>query len=123
MINNEQYRGRLEPSAVLRAVCAGFEDGTEPAVCLNPAVEARGRNHIRIRGALTAMPAQVNECAQPDNGGCWYGGANLSACVDTFRDHHCACPAGTTGNGYTCDDIDECAIQARGHACFLRASY
>uniref|UniRef100_A0A453QXZ5 Vacuolar sorting receptor thioredoxin-like domain-containing protein n=1 Tax=Aegilops tauschii subsp. strangulata TaxID=200361 RepID=A0A453QXZ5_AEGTS len=35
VINDVQYRGKLERTAVLRAVCAGFKEGTEPQVCLS----------------------------------------------------------------------------------------
>jgi hypothetical protein len=41
VINDVQYRGRLEPSAVLRAICAGFEEGTEPPLCLGAALQVR----------------------------------------------------------------------------------
>jgi len=34
VINNDQFRGRLAASAVLRALCSGFSEGTEPSVCL-----------------------------------------------------------------------------------------
>ncbi|GFZ16900.1 vaculolar sorting receptor 3 [Actinidia rufa] len=34
VVNNRQYRGKLEKGAVLKAICAGFEETTEPAVCL-----------------------------------------------------------------------------------------
>ena len=61
-----------------------------------------------------AMRRQVNECDQPGRGGCWADG-NLSACVDTFRGHKCVCPPGTVGNGYACEDVDECAQQVRRH--------
>lgn len=32
-INGKQYRGNLEAGSVLRALCAGFPSGSEPAVC------------------------------------------------------------------------------------------
>ncbi|MFQ6667487.1 hypothetical protein Gotur_033480 [Gossypium turneri] len=35
VVNNRQYRGKLAKGAVLRAICAGFEETTEPAVCLS----------------------------------------------------------------------------------------
>ena len=28
--------GKLDKGAVLKAICAGFEEKTEPAVCLSP---------------------------------------------------------------------------------------
>mmetsp|Transcript_39671 Transcript_39671/g.126778 ORF Transcript_39671/g.126778 Transcript_39671/m.126778 type:complete len:558 (+) Transcript_39671:1457-3130(+) len=33
MVNNVQYRGRMDKASLLRAVCAGFKEGTEPSVC------------------------------------------------------------------------------------------
>ncbi|CAI9764430.1 unnamed protein product [Fraxinus pennsylvanica] len=35
VVNNRQYRGKLEKGAVLKAICAGFEETTEPSVCLS----------------------------------------------------------------------------------------
>jgi hypothetical protein len=35
VVNNRQYRGKLERKAVLKAICAGFEETTEPNVCLS----------------------------------------------------------------------------------------
>ncbi|KAG6693305.1 hypothetical protein I3842_10G162700 [Carya illinoinensis] len=35
VINNRQYRGKLDKVAVLKAICAGFEETTEPAICLS----------------------------------------------------------------------------------------
>ncbi|KAK9152589.1 hypothetical protein Sjap_000069 [Stephania japonica] len=86
VINNVQYRGKLERTAVLRAVCAGFAETTEPAVCLSGGIE-------------------TNECLEK-NGGCWMDSrANVTACKDTFRGRVCECPAvygvQYRGDGYT----------------------
>ncbi|KAL8102081.1 hypothetical protein AgCh_026823 [Apium graveolens] len=35
VINNRQYRGKLDKGAVLKAICSGFEETTEPDVCLS----------------------------------------------------------------------------------------
>ncbi|PRQ30154.1 hypothetical protein RchiOBHm_Chr5g0021491 [Rosa chinensis] len=35
VLKNVQYRGKLERSGVLKAVCAGFKETTEPQICLN----------------------------------------------------------------------------------------
>ncbi|KAL4308453.1 hypothetical protein GQ457_01G000970 [Hibiscus cannabinus] len=73
VVNNRQYRGKLAKSAVLKAICAGFEETTEPAICLTSDVE-------------------TNECLD-NNGGCWQDkAANLTACKDTFRGRICECP-------------------------------
>ncbi|XP_041010612.1 vacuolar-sorting receptor 3-like [Juglans microcarpa x Juglans regia] len=86
VVNNRQYRGKLAKSAVLKAICSGFEETTEPAVCLSSDVE-------------------TNECLD-NNGGCWQDkSANLTACKDTFRGRVCECPlvdgVQFKGDGYT----------------------
>jgi hypothetical protein len=50
IINNRQYKGKLDKGAVLKAVCAGFQETTEPTVCLSEDME-------------------TNECLK-NNGGC-----------------------------------------------------
>ncbi|GMJ09798.1 vaculolar sorting receptor 3, VACUOLAR SORTING RECEPTOR 3, binding protein of 80 kDa 2;2 [Hibiscus trionum] len=86
VVNNHQYRGKLAKGAVLKAICAGFEETTEPAVCLTSDVE-------------------TNECLD-NNGGCWQDkAANLTACKDTFRGRICECPLANgvqfKGDGYS----------------------
>ncbi|KAK9289464.1 hypothetical protein L1049_007619 [Liquidambar formosana] len=86
VINSRQYRGKLDKGAVLKAICAGFEETTEPAICLSEGIE-------------------TNECLQ-NHGGCWQDkAANLTACKDTFRGRICECPivqgVRFAGDGYT----------------------
>jgi hypothetical protein len=86
VVNNKQYRGKLEKSAVLKAVCSGFEETTEPDVCLSQEI-------------------QTNECLE-SNGGCWQDKTNnFTACKDTFRGRVCECPIARgvkfVGDGYT----------------------
>ncbi|XP_042022526.1 vacuolar-sorting receptor 1-like [Salvia splendens] len=86
VINNRQYRGKLEKAAILKAICSGFEETTEPAICLSRDME-------------------TNECLQ-NNGGCWQDdSANFTACRDTFRGRVCHCPVVQgvkfVGDGYT----------------------
>ncbi|RDX88078.1 Vacuolar-sorting receptor 1, partial [Mucuna pruriens] len=86
VVNNRQYRGKLEKGAVMKAICAGFEETTDPAVCLSSDVE-------------------TNECLE-NNGGCWQDkAANITACKDTFRGRVCECPlvdgVQFKGDGYT----------------------
>ncbi|KAG8374475.1 hypothetical protein BUALT_Bualt11G0136200 [Buddleja alternifolia] len=86
VVNNRQYRGKLDKGAVLKAICAGFEETTEPAICLSRDME-------------------TNECLH-NNGGCWQDkDANITACRDTFRGRVCQCPivqgVQFIGDGYT----------------------
>ncbi|XWS09511.1 hypothetical protein CRYUN_Cryun40dG0090800 [Craigia yunnanensis] len=92
VINNRQYRGKLDKGAVLKAICAGFQETTEPAICLSEDIE-------------------TNECLE-NNGGCWLDQtANITACKDTFRGRVCECPIVNgmkfSGDGYThCEGKD-----------------
>ncbi|KAJ4895699.1 Vacuolar-sorting receptor 1 [Raphanus sativus] len=86
VVNNRQYRGKLEKGAVLKAMCSGFQESTEPAICLTEDLN-------------------TNECLE-NNGGCWQDRAsNLTACRDTYRGRLCECPTVQgvkfTGDGYT----------------------
>ncbi|GMH26386.1 hypothetical protein Nepgr_028229 [Nepenthes gracilis] len=86
LINNRQYRGKLDKGAVLKAICSGFEETTEPSLCLTEDIE-------------------TNECLE-NNGGCWEDKAvNITACRDTFRGRVCECPTVQgvkfVGDGYT----------------------
>ncbi|XP_010426913.1 PREDICTED: vacuolar-sorting receptor 1 [Camelina sativa] len=86
VVNNRQYRGKLEKGAVLKAMCSGFQESTEPAICLTEELE-------------------TNECLE-NNGGCWQDkAANITACRDTFRGRLCECPTVQgvkfVGDGYT----------------------
>ncbi|KAG2607797.1 hypothetical protein PVAP13_4NG273100 [Panicum virgatum] len=117
VINNVQYRGKLERTAVLKAVCAGFKEGTEPRVCLSPDIE-------------------TNQCLHR-NGGCWRDEAtNVTACRDTYRGRVCECPVVNgvryEGDGYTdCQAVGpgRCALnnggcwsETRGHQTFSACS-
>ncbi|XP_042045797.1 vacuolar-sorting receptor 1-like [Salvia splendens] len=86
VVNNRQYRGKLDKGAVLKAICSGFEETTEPAICLTQDI-------------------QTNECLT-NNGGCWQDTtSNITACRDTFRGRVCECPVVQgvkfSGDGYT----------------------
>ncbi|KAK9062367.1 hypothetical protein SSX86_019553 [Deinandra increscens subsp. villosa] len=86
VVNDVQYRGKLERTAVLRAICSGFKETTDPLICLSGDLE-------------------TNECLER-NGGCWVDSQNgISACKDTFRGRVCECPSVNgvqyQGDGYT----------------------
>ncbi|XP_073312010.1 vacuolar-sorting receptor 4-like [Primulina huaijiensis] len=94
VVNNRQYRGKLEKGAVLKALCSGFEETTEPSVCLSGDVE-------------------TNECLE-NNGGCWQDrAANLTACKDTFRGKVCECPV-VNGVQFKGDAYNSCTATGPG---------
>ncbi|KAL5788089.1 hypothetical protein ACOSP7_005038 [Xanthoceras sorbifolium] len=94
VVNNRQYRGKLEKGAILKAICAGFEETTEPAVCLSGDVE-------------------TNECLDND-GGCWQDKtANITACKDTFRGRVCECPL-VDGVQFKGDGYSHCEVSGPG---------
>ena len=60
--------GRLERTAVLKAICAGFNETSDPLICLNTGLE-------------------TNECLE-NNGGCWQDKrANMTACKVCHNSH------------------------------------
>ncbi|XWS63001.1 hypothetical protein CRYUN_Cryun06bG0059000 [Craigia yunnanensis] len=94
VVNNRQYRGKLAKGAVLKAICSGFEETTEPAVCLSGDVE-------------------TNECLD-NNGGCWQDKvSNLTACKDTFRGRVCECPL-VDGVQFKGDGYSHCEASGPG---------
>ncbi|KAF2320916.1 hypothetical protein GH714_031844 [Hevea brasiliensis] len=94
VVNNRQYRGKLEKGAVLKAICSGFEETTEPGVCLSDDVE-------------------TNECMD-NNGGCWQDKtANITACKDTFRGRVCECPL-VDGVQFKGDGYSHCEVSGPG---------
>ncbi|KAM0822766.1 hypothetical protein ACQ4PT_052143 [Festuca glaucescens] len=86
VVNNRQYRGKLDKRAVLRAICSGFEETTEPDICLTQA-------------------SGVGRC-QINNGGCWKetrNGKSVSACSNEVA-KGCKCPPGFKGDGiHSCE--------------------
>ncbi|CAA3027250.1 vacuolar-sorting receptor 3-like [Olea europaea subsp. europaea] len=94
VVNSRQYRGKLEKAAVLKAICSGFEETTEPSVCLSGDVE-------------------TNECLD-NNGGCWQEKtANITACKDTFRGRVCVCPV-VNGVRFKGDGYRSCTATGPG---------
>ncbi|KAL1833848.1 hypothetical protein ACET3Z_003499 [Daucus carota] len=109
VINDVQYRGKLERTAVLKALCAGFQETTEPPICLSGDME-------------------TNQCLER-NGGCWRDSkSNITACKDTFRGRVCECPVANgvqyKGDGYmSCEAFGpgRCAINSGG--CWSETKY
>ncbi|XP_027350041.1 vacuolar-sorting receptor 1-like isoform X1 [Abrus precatorius] len=107
VINNGQYRGKLSRPAVLKAICAGFLETTEPSICLTPDME-------------------TNECLV-NNGGCWQDkSSNITACRDTFRGRVCECPIVQNvkflGDGYThCEASESLRCEINNGGCWKGA--
>ncbi|KAI3965994.1 hypothetical protein MKX01_010951 [Papaver californicum] len=104
VINNAQYRGKLERTSVLKAVCAGFKETSDPPICLSGAIE-------------------TNECLE-NNGGCWRDPrSNVSACKDTFRGRICQCPVVNgvqyRGDGYrSCEGVGPARCTVNNGGCW-----
>nr|XP_043611186.1 vacuolar-sorting receptor 2-like [Erigeron canadensis] len=95
VINNRQYRGKIDKRAVLKAICSGYEETTEPALCLSNDIE-------------------TNECMD-NNGGCWMDTVtNITACKDTFRGRVCECPI-VQGVKYVGDGYKHCEASLALH--------
>ncbi|KAL8509283.1 hypothetical protein ACS0TY_016471 [Phlomoides rotata] len=109
VINNRQYRGKLDKAAVIKAICSGFEETTEPAICLSRDME-------------------TNECLV-NNGGCWQDkAANITACRDTFRGRVCHCPTVQgvrfIGDGYThCEASGPLRCEITNGGCWRETKY
>ncbi|XP_016484907.1 vacuolar-sorting receptor 6 [Nicotiana tabacum] len=105
VVNDVQYRGKLERAAVLKAICAGFKETTEPSICLSGDLE-------------------TNECLER-NGGCWRDPkSNVTACKDTFRGRVCECPLVNgvqyKGDGYTsCEAVGPGRCTVNNGGCWL----
>ncbi|MBA0573082.1 hypothetical protein Golob_000376 [Gossypium lobatum] len=107
VVNNRQYRGKLAKGAVLKAICSGFEETTEPAVCLS------GGMFFPVMVSSSIADVETNECLD-NNGGCWQDkAANLTACKDTFRGRVCECPL-VDGLQFKGDGYSHCEASGPG---------
>ncbi|XP_039035173.1 vacuolar-sorting receptor 3-like [Hibiscus syriacus] len=85
VVNNHQYRGKLAKVAVMKAICAGFEETTEPSICLSSGeffcctllLETIKTDLIT---AACVADVETNECLE-NNGGCWTRSVGESASV------------------------------------------
>ncbi|KAL0384312.1 UNVERIFIED_CONTAM: Vacuolar-sorting receptor 4 [Sesamum radiatum] len=75
VVNNRQYRG-----AVLKAICAGFEETTEPSVCLGG-----GHSEEECASALWLMVCNLGEM--------------VTGLVLDNEEGKCTCPPGFKGDG------------------------
>ncbi|KAK9062368.1 hypothetical protein SSX86_019554 [Deinandra increscens subsp. villosa] len=90
VVNDVQYRGKLERTAVLRAIYV---------------ISEVDMNSFLFLYIIYVIDLETNECLER-NGGCWVDSQNgISACKDTFRGRVCECPSVNgvqyQGDGYT----------------------
>ncbi len=78
IINNKQYRGRLDTVSITKALCAGFDETTEPevmhlntcsAIAVNVVLVCSQPVLIRTAAALHSgpWPAQMHTCMLGDH--------------------------------------------------------
>jgi PA domain len=93
-INGAQYRGKLAVGEVLRALCAGFEEGNRPGAC-----------DRAIDDACMPGGKGFNECSANKDG--------KTQCIATFSGFSCTCGQGFISHkeddgSESCLDINEC---------------
>ena len=101
VINERQYRGKIERSAVLNTICAGFKKGQEPEMCNDQGF---------INNKCTEGAEGYVECAKDEQK------TGLTGCQvnNQWPYYQCVCPKGTNkvtkpdGAGFTCEEVNEC---------------
>jgi hypothetical protein len=62
IVNKHQYRGRLDVPSILRALCAGFSETTEPEVSQSAAqcllLDALHSRYTECQGAICVKPTR-----------------------------------------------------------------
>ncbi|KAJ9506219.1 hypothetical protein QJQ45_000514 [Haematococcus lacustris] len=101
-VNGRQYRGTLEATSVVRALCSAFPRGQEPAVCN----EASVSEDECLPGGPGYAQCRVGDAAT----------AGHTRCVNTFESYRCECGQGwvksvkaDTGEE-VCEDLNECLV-------------
>lgn len=68
IVNKHQYRGRLDVPSILRALCAGFSETTEPEVSKSAAQcglpDALHCRDTECQGAMWVKPTRQSHCVK-----------------------------------------------------------
>ena len=60
---------------------------------------------------ITCLFVDIDECAETNHNNC----SASANCTDTFGSYECTCSVGYTGDGYLCEDVDECSNTTACH--------
>ncbi|KAK8556086.1 hypothetical protein V6N13_070155 [Hibiscus sabdariffa] len=78
LINDRQYRGKLDKGAVLKAICAGFQDTIEQAICLSEGYHLLHSIYEHFVAESDTFRGRVCEC--PVVNGVKYSGDGYTHC-------------------------------------------
>mmetsp|Transcript_41280 Transcript_41280/g.78906 ORF Transcript_41280/g.78906 Transcript_41280/m.78906 type:complete len:713 (+) Transcript_41280:285-2423(+) len=98
IINEKQYRGKMDQTSLLMALCAGFDISQEPEICVNPAVSERDCE-VGKQGFLDCSSRASTD--------------GRTTCQETFRGYECVCKPGASAymdadGNEKCGDINLC---------------